>query len=177
MIGFALDGIALVFLEPVEDLFRWKDLCRVSSREMPGEQQQQQRRDVNDDDDDQNQTLDRWLGILITPILFSVDNFLAGGAINRIIYTIAAKHQLEPVWIFALCASCTLLGVLAAMLVHFLTQQLASCHGMHFSAELLRIVFLLVRDSFLSFCYAESFRIRIRLVAECCHGSRCAHRW
>ena len=108
----------------------------------------QQKEEQKEEQD--NQILERWVTILIAPIIFSVDNFLCGGAINKIVIVVAGKNNVAPFWIFAVCASCTIIGVLVAMCVHLLTEILAilghddPSGRLRYVAELLRISFLLV---------------------------------
>ena len=50
------------------------------------------------------------------------------------------------VQVFTMCAFSTVLGVLVAMLVHLLTQLLATLWGLRKTCEHIRIGFLLVRS-------------------------------
>lgn len=118
MIGFALDGIVLVLLEDVEDLFGFGDLCRCWCQRdsctcschcgilCQGTNETEGEHGDGSDDHKDNLMLERWIQVAVTPILFSVDNFLAGGAINEVIHELALQRGFTPISIYSLCAVC-----------------------------------------------------------------------
>eukprot|EP01052_Picozoa_sp_SAG31_P004469 SAG31_NODE_185_length_20953_cov_17.235398_7_plen_439_part_00 len=136
LISFALDGIALVLLTPVEELFGFADVFPCCSQEQRKRGYRQER---------EKSMRQSWVQIGVAPIIFSVDNFLAGGAVKQIVYVIAAKKNLAPSMVYSLCAFCVILGVLGSIVVHLLTEILVLWAWIAPSmCEKIRLGFLLV---------------------------------
>ena len=87
------------------ELFGWGICCCCCSEGY------RHRRGSTLEDDEENETLDRWVKVAVTPILFSVDNFLAGGAITKIVRVVAEQNNMSSVAVFAICSFCCMVSL------------------------------------------------------------------
>lgn len=115
--GFALDAIMLILVEPEEDLVKQYAKIRASYK-------------------------DCIVDLLVAPLAFSLDNFLTGAGVSTVVLAAAGGSKGGAVGIFFIFAFCTAFGVLIAFVIRAF-EEFLSTRGLRPLALWFKFSFLL----------------------------------